>query len=128
MTFITDTIQVFDHMDTVSADTTCRYMLRFDRDAATLANTGHFLRVETRTKYDKATHTCDTISDPKITEFDGTWYFSGVSSDSKFTIDFVPKDPDVGKEILSISKFRMGDPAKPDEFLYQGATFHRIIP
>ena len=127
MTFITDTIKVFDHMDTVSADTTCRYMLRFDRDAATLANTGHFLRVESRTEYDKATHTCDTIIGPIITEFDGSWYFSSVSSDSKFNITFVPNDLNAEEEVLAISKFRMGDPAKPDEFLYKGATFSRII-
>ena len=125
MTFITDTIQIFDRMDTVSADTTCYYTLEFNRDATTFANTGHYYRKEVRTKYDKKTHTCDTLS-VKVKEYDSNWFIDGFSSDSRFSIGFLSATPNVVGDPLSISKFVMNDAAKPDGFLYNGATFHRL--
>lgn len=125
MTFITDTIQIFDRMDTVSADTTCYYTLEFNRDAITFANTGHYYRKEVRTKYDKKTHTCDTLS-VKVKEYDSNWFIDGFSSDSRFSIGFLSATPNVEGDPLSISKFVMNDAAKPDGFLYNGATFHRL--
>lgn len=127
MTFIYDTIQVFDRLDTVSADTTCLYLLSFYRDPVTMENTGHYYRKEVRSKYDKKTRVCDTLS-VTIKEFDCEWFFSSVNSDAKFNITFVPTTSATDVEVLGISKFKMGDPAKPDEFLYKGATFHRLIP
>lgn len=125
MTFITDTIQIFDKMDTVSADTSCYYILEFNRDATTYANTGHFYRKEVRSKYDKKTQSCDTIS-VKVKEYDSDWYINVFSSDSRFTVGFVSTTPDVTGDPISISKFVMNDQSKPDGFLYNGATFHRF--
>jgi hypothetical protein len=125
MTFIYDTIQVFERMDTVSADTTCYYLIDFNRDATTFANTGHYYRKEVRTKYDKSTRTCDTLS-VNIKEYDGTWFIDGFSSDSRFSIGFLSATPGTVGDPLSISKFVMGDASKPDGFLYNGASFHRL--
>lgn len=125
MTFITDTIKVFDRMDTVSADTTCYYTLEFKRDATTFANKGHFYCKEVRSKYDKKNRTCDTIS-VNVKEYDCNWLFDSFTSDSRFSIGFVSITPNVAGDQLSISKFVMNDPNKPDGFLYSGATFNRL--
>lgn len=125
MTFLTDTIKIFDRMDTVSADTTCYYIIEFKRDATTFANTGHYYRKEVRTKYDKSTRTCDTLS-VNIKEYDGTWFIDGFSSDSRFSIGFLSATSGTVGDPLSISKFVMGDASKPDGFLYNGASFHRL--
>ena len=125
MTFIYDTIQVFERMDTVSSDTTCYYLIDFNRDASTFANTGHYYRKEVRTKYDKATRTCDTLS-VTIKEYDSNWFIDGFSSDSRFSIGFLSVTPGTIGDPLSISKFVMNDASKPDGFLYNGATFHRL--
>lgn len=125
MTFITDTIQVFDRMDTVSADTTCYYILEFNRDAATLANTGHYYRKEIRSKFDKKTRVCDTIS-VTVKEYDSNWFFDGFSSDSRFSIGCIGTAPGVIGDPIVITKFVMNDPNKTDGFIYNGATFHRI--
>lgn len=125
MTFITDTIKIFDRMDTVSADTTCYYIIEFKRDATTFANTGHYYRKEVRTKYDKATRTCDTVS-VNIKEYDSNWFIDGFSSDSRFSIGFLSTTPSIVGDPLSISKFVMNDASKPDGFLYNGAAFHRL--
>lgn len=125
MTFITDTIKVFDRMDTVSADTSCYYLIDFKRDAATLANTGHYYRKEVRTKFNKQTRICDTIS-VNIKDYDGKWFLDGFSSDQRFSIGFISATPGVEGDPISISKFVMNDASKPDGFLYKGATFHRI--
>ena len=126
MTFIVDTIKVFDRMDTVSADTSCNYILEFYRDATTNANTGRYYREEIRSKYDKATRTCDTIS-AIVKEYDCTWYINTFLSDSRFSVMFVSTTPEVSGDQIGISKFVMNDQSKPDGFLYNGAAFQRIL-
>ena len=126
MTYITDTIQVFDRMDTVAADTVCTYILEFNRDATTFANTGYYYRKEVRTKYDKKSHICDTLS-VKIKEYDSNWFIDAFTSDSRFTVGFLSATPDVTGDPLGISKFVMNDASKPDGFLYNGAAFKRIV-
>ena len=125
MTFVTDTIRVFDRMDTVAADTTCYFILEFNRDATTLANAGRYYSREVSSKYDKKTHTCDTIS-VEIKEYDSKWFFDAFTSDSRFSINFISTTPGVEGDELGISKFVMGDPSKPDGFIYKGATFQRL--
>jgi hypothetical protein len=125
MTFIYDTIQIFDHMDTVSADTSCYYKLEFNRDATTLANTGHFYCKEVRSKFNKQTRVCDTLS-VKVKEYDSQWFIDGFTSDSRFSIGFLSANPGVIGDPLSISKFVMNDPGKPDGFICKGATFTRL--
>ena len=125
MTFIQDTIKVYERMDTVSADTSCYFMIEFNRDATTLANTGHYYRKEIRSKYNLATHTCDTIS-VKVKEYDSNWYIGVFSSDTRFSIGFLSNTPGIVGDPLNITKFVMNDPSKPDGFLYNGATFHRL--
>ena len=125
MTFKTDTIKIFDRMDTVSADTTCYYTLEFKRDAATLANTGHYYRREVRSKYDKKTRICDTIS-VNVKEYDSSWFFATFSSDSRFAVGFQSATAGVEGDQLGISKFVMNDPNKPDGFIYSGASFTRL--
>ncbi len=125
MTFITDTIQVFDRMDTVSADTTCYYTLEFNRDATTLANAGHFYRKEVRSKFDKKTRICDTIS-VNIKEYDSNWFFDAFTSDTRFSVNFISITPGETGDQLGITKFVMNDPNKPDGFIFKGATFTRL--
>lgn len=125
MTFKEDTIKVFDRMDTVGADTSCYYMIEFNRDATTFANTGHYYRKEVRTKYDKVNRVIDTIS-VKLKEYDGNWFIDGFTSDSRFSIGFLSSTPDVLGDPMNITKFVMDDASKPDGFLYNGATFHRL--
>ena len=125
MTFITDTIQIFDRMDTVAADTTCYFLIEFNRDATTFANTGHYYRKEVRSKYDKKSHICDTIS-VNVKEYDSNWYIEAFTSDSRFSIGFLSATPGITGDPISISKFVMNDASKPDGFLYNGATFKRL--
>lgn len=125
MTFIEDTIKIFDKMDTVSADTACYYVIEFNRNATSFENTGHYYRKEVRTKYDLKTHTCDTIS-VKVKEYDSKWFIDGFSSDTRFSIGCISATPDVVGDPISISKFTMNDSEKPDGFIYNGANFHRL--
>lgn len=125
MTFKTDTIKIFDRMDTVSADTSCYYTLEFNRNATSFANTGHYYQKEVRSKYDKKTRVCDTIS-VKVKEYDSSWSFASFSSDSRFVIGFLSATAGVEGDQISISKFVMNDPNKPDGLLYNGASFHRL--
>lgn len=125
MTFITDTIQIFDHMDTIGADTTCHYYVNFLRNPS-FKNTGTLHSISVRSKYDKATKTTDTLS-VVDTEYDFDWYFSEVSSDAKFTV--VLKNVVEGEEgdIFSISKYKLDSVGEPSEFLRGGATFKRVV-
>jgi hypothetical protein len=125
MTFITDTFKIYDHMDTVSADTSSYFILEFNRDASTLANTGHFYRREVRSKFDKKTRVCDTIS-VNVKEYDSNWFFDAFTSDARFSVNFVSITPGVEGDQLGISKFVMNDATKPDGFIYKGADFTRL--
>lgn len=101
---VRDTIKVFDHLDTLCADTTACYYVKLNRDSA-YKNTGFFSLTEFHVKYDSVSKTNDT-SDIKIKEYDFEWYFSEVSSDAKFKI--ILKDASTGeaKDTLDISKYK----------------------
>lgn len=127
MTFKKDTIKIFDHMDTVSADTTCLYKLNFVRDLNTLDNTGHYYRKEMRTKYDKQTKETTVIS-TKIVEYDFRWMFSEVSTDKKFTVLLAnTSNPDAEGEYLSISKYELDDAGVAASFLLGGVNYKRPV-
>lgn len=127
MTFKKDTIKIFDHMDTISADTTCLYKLNFVRDLNTLDNTGHYYRKEMRTKYDKQTKETTVIS-TKIVEYDFRWMFSEVSTDKKFTVLLAnTSNPDAEGEYLSISKYELDDAGVAASFLLGGVNYKRPV-
>ena len=122
MTFITDTIKVFKgKMDTLNADTTCYFHFSVNRDAA-FANTGHFYQKSVRTTYDRETKQTTIVSEIEK-EYDCNWYFSDVSSDSKFTIMLQSITPGVEGDKLVISKFKVDDQGKALEFLLGGLTY-----
>ena len=127
MTFITDTIKIFDHMDTVSADTTCLYKLNFVRDLNTLANTGHYYQRQRRTSYNRETKETTIISE-HVYEYDFRWIFSEVSSEKKFTVQLAnTTTPGVEGEKLSISKYELDSVGDASSFLLGGATFTRPV-
>ena len=126
MTFITDTIKIFDHMDTVAADTTCLYKLLFERDVNTLANTGHYYRKEIRSKYNKATKETAIISE-KVVEYDFHWMFTEVSTEKKFTVQLASTSPDVEGDKLSISKYELDEAGNAASFLQGGVDFKRPV-
>lgn len=106
MTFITDTIKIWTgKMDTLNRDTTCTYEFEFNRDASTFANTGTCSRTSVRSKYDRATKTADTLS-IEVEKYNYEWFFSEVSSDSKFKIVVVDPDTKEQKDVLDISKYK----------------------
>lgn len=127
MTFITDTIKIFDHMDTVSADTTCYIKYEFNRDLNTLANTGHYYRKEIRSKYDKETKETTPLIE-KVVEYDFRWIFSEVSTEKKFTVQLTnTTTPGVAGEKLSISKYELDSVGDASSFLLGGVTFTRPV-
>ena len=127
MTFKKDTIQVFDHMDTVAADTTCFYRLIFERDLNTLANTGHYYRKEVRSKYDKKTKETTILSE-KVVEYDCRWMFTEVSTEKKFTVQLAnTTTPSVQGDKLSISKYELDEAGVPASFLLGGVDFKRLV-
>jgi hypothetical protein len=127
MSFKYDTIKVFDRLDTVSADTTCYYSIELKRDAQ-FANTGTFYKKSVRSTYDRATKQVNIISEA-VTEYDCKWFFSEVSSDSKFTITLQNVNDEKQGEKMSISKYKTDEAGKALEFLLNGATFkHPELP
>lgn len=127
MTFKYDTIQVFDHMDTVSADTTCLYKLNFVRDLNTLANTGHYYRKEIRTKYDKKTKETTVISEKEY-EYDFRWTFTEVSSEKKFSIQLAnTTTPGIEGSKLNISKYELDEAGVAASFLLGGVDYTRPV-
>ena len=125
MTYITDTIQIFDHMDTVSADTTCHFYLAFDRNSTNL-NTGHLFRKSVRSTYDRETKQATIVNQDSI-EFDFKWYFSSISSDSKFVVVIKNTEQEEEPEELSISKFKLDDAGVPATFVLGGLTYKRPV-
>lgn len=133
-TFVFDTIKIWTgKMDTLNRDTTCTYEFEFNRDAA-FSNTGTCKRTSVRSTYDRATKTADTIS-MEVENYNYEWFFSEVSSDSKFKIVVVDPDTKAQKDILDISKYKYEE--KQDtttvpptvkithEFLRGGITYKR---
>lgn len=121
-----DTIPWFDHMDTVSADTTCYFYMEFDRDADTYANTGRFYQRGVRSTYNRGTKQIDTIS-VDTASYAFRWYFSEVSSDSKFIITLFNTTSEGKDEILNISKYKTDDEGVAKEFLLGGLTYTRPV-
>jgi hypothetical protein len=129
VTFIIDTIPVFDHLDTVSADTTCYYRWEFKRDLTSQKNTGHLYRKGVRTKYDRATRQ-ETIVKEEEKEFDFEWYFSTVASDAKFSIALNNTTPAGEEQILNITKYAYKVQADTTihEFMLGGLLHTRYVP
>ncbi len=127
MTFKKDTIQIFDHMDTVAADTTCYMKYEFNRDLNTLANTGHYYRKEVRSKYDKNTKETTIISET-VVEYDYRWMFSDVSTEKKFSIQLAnTTTPGVEGAKLNVSKYELDEAGNPASFLLGGVDFTRPV-
>lgn len=101
---VRDTIKVFDHMDTLCADTTKLIYIALNRDSSH-NNTGVYYQKETRAEYDSVAQAVKII-DQKESQYNFNWYFSEVSSDSKFKI--ILKDASTGeaKDTLDISKYK----------------------
>ena len=123
MTWKYDTVPVFDHLDTLSADTACYYALEFKQDATTNLTTGHYYCRSVRSTYDRETKK-ETIVKENIFEYDYKWFFSDVSSDAKFMMNLVNVSGGKG-DLLNISKYKTDDAGKAVEFLLNGLTFTR---
>jgi hypothetical protein len=126
MTFIKDTFPIFDHMDTVSADTTCYYRIELNQDPATFVNTGRIYKKGIRTKYDRATKT-ESIEDQNEEEFNFNWYFSAITSDAKFTVAAESVTAGEEGQVLSISKYKLDDAGVAAEFLLGGLTYKPYV-
>ena len=127
MTFKKDTIKIFDHMDTISADTTCLFKLDFVRDLTTFDNTGHYYRKEVRSTYDKQTKET-TIMSTNIVEYDFRWALSEISTDKKFTVQLLnTTTPSAEEEQLSISKFELDSVGVAKSFLLGGVNYARPV-
>lgn len=124
MTIRYDTIKVFKgKMDTINADTTCLCRLVLNRDANTFANTGHYYTKSVRSRYDRETQKVIIISEVEK-EYDCTWYFSDLTSDSKFVITLKGTNGN-DVDVLNISKYKTDDDGNAQEFLQNGLTFTR---
>lgn len=124
---VTDTIQVYKgKMDTLNADTTCYVRFNVTRDASTLANKGHFYMKSVRSKYNKKTKELKIISED-IKDYDFSWCFSDVSSDSRFVIELTKDATGKVEDQLSISKYKAGDDGKGMELLYNGMNCTRFV-
>jgi len=122
-----DTIKVFDGMDTVSADTTCYCRFEVKRNAATNATTGHLYKKSVRSTYSRETKQT-TILKQEEKEYDCNWYFSSVSSDSRFVITMHSTTPGMEGDVLNISKYKTDDAGEASEFLLDGLTYKRAVP
>ena len=127
MTYKTDTIKIFSgKMDTLSADTTCYYTIEFTHNPATNATTGHFYQKSVRSTYDRATKQTTIVSQDSV-KYDYNWFFTEVSSDSKFIIELKSLTSGVEGEKLNISKYKVDDAGAPAEFLLNGLTFKPVV-
>lgn len=119
-------IKVFDHMDTVSADTTCLIRYEFRRDLATKVNTGRLIRNGVRSHYDRQTK--QTIVD-KETEWEANfeWYFPDVSSDKKFTISTISKTAGVDNENLKVTGYKIDEKGKGVQLTLGGLTYKAAV-
>jgi len=124
-TFDTTIIPWFDHMDTVSADTTCYYLIELNQDPATFVNTGRIYKKGIRTTYDRATKT-ETVVDQNEEEFNFIWYFSAITSDAKFTLAAESTTSGEEGQFLSISKYKLDDAGVAAEFLLGGLTYKPV--
>jgi len=126
MTFITDTIKIWTgEMDTIAWDTTCYYSFSLNRDAA-YNNTGTFYVKSVSSKYNRETGKSDTLSVDEL-KYNYHWYFSDVTSSSKFVIN-LDNDAEEPGDTLSISKYKLDETGKPAEFLLGGMTFTPVLP
>jgi len=127
MSFKYDTIKVFDHMDTVSADTTCLYKLIFKRDSSTFANTGHYYRKQIRSTYDRETKETTIVSQNEY-EYDFRWMFSDLATDAKFTVQLAnTTQPGVEGEKLNIARYAVDSLGEAYEFALGGLNYKRPV-
>ena len=120
-----DTIKVWTgEMATTFADSTV-YTFDVKRDASSLANTGHYVKKFKRYNYNKETKEKTFLGDSIIKEYDYTWYFSEVSSDSKFSITLKSTTSGVEGDVLGISKYKLDTLGAAAEFLLDGVTYKR---
>ena len=126
MTFKYDTIKIFDHMDTVSADTTCYYKLIFNRDLATLANTGHYYRKAVRSTYNRETKETTIVSED-VYEYDFRWLFPDLSSDSKFSVQLTNTTQPGATEKLSIARYALDSVGVAAGFSLGGLNYTRPV-
>ena len=125
MTFITDTIQIFDHMDTISADTTCSIRYEFYRDPVTMKNTGYVIKNGIRSHYDREKKQA-IIDDETVWECSFEWFFSSVSTDKKFTISAISKTEGKEDMTLNISAYNLDESGKPFVFTLGGITYKAV--
>ena len=122
-----DTIPWFDHMDTVSADTTCHHKYVFVRDLLTNANTGLYVRKEVRSEYDRVTKETKVISE-KVSEYAFRWMISELATDAKFTVQLKKLEiPATEAEKLSISKYALDSLGVASEFTLDGLLYTRPV-
>lgn len=121
-------IKVFDHMDTVSADTTCLIRYEFRRDLTSKVNTGRLYRNGVRSHYDRQTKQ-KIIDNETEWEYNFEWFFSEVSTDKKFNISTISKTDGVDNQILKISGYKLDENGKPAQFVLGGLTYQvAVIP
>ena len=120
-----DTFKIFDHMDTLSADTTCLFRYEFNRDADSKKTTGRYYSKGVRSTYDREEQKELILIE---TEIEGSfdWFFGDVSSDSKFLITALSNTEGVDDQKLSISKYKLDSIGKPEEFLLGGFTYKPV--
>lgn len=122
-----DTIPWFDHLDTVSADTTCIHNYVFGRDLLTNANTGLYVRKEIRSEYDPVTKETKVISE-KNTEYAFRWTISDLATDAKFTVKLNKLELPAGEvENLNISKYALDSLGVASEFTLGGLIYTRPV-
>ena len=111
-------------MDTLNADTTCYTRFEVKRDPVTFANTGHVYRRIVNSTYNRKTNKVDTIN-MKVAEYDCNWFFSEVTTDSKFTIATESTTAGEEGEIMSISAYKVDDAGVANTLKLGGLTYTR---
>ncbi len=122
--FVIDTIKKFDSLKIRNADTICTYEYVFNRNADTYANTCHLKRTGVRSKYNADKGKPDTIN-LDVKDIDYVWFFSSVSSDSKFSVALKSKTVGAEDEVLDISKYKTDSVGAASSFLYGGLNYTR---
>lgn len=122
--FKQETKRVFaGRMDTVSADTTCRFELVVNRDPVSFENTGVYTKVSCRWTYDRDAKAAKLVSKDSVT-IDYHWTISDFTSPSKFTV-LIQDNTSEEQSSLSISKFDM---EKTKSLLLGGVTYKLVEP
>lgn len=126
MSFKFDTLKIFDHMDTLSADTTCLFRYEFNRDADSKKTTGRLYMKGIRSTYNRETKQAEVVKETE-SEVAFNWYFADVSSDSKFLITALSNTEGVDDQNFSISKYKLDSIGLPKEFMLGGVTYTSVV-